>query len=66
MRKIQFDLINGVYEVKEFDAFIDIIDNFSMAYLELDDESKGEVVYGAEVDEDLYFLISNEYGIKNL
>ncbi|WP_027360831.1 hypothetical protein [Desulforegula conservatrix] len=66
MKKIQFDIINGIYEVEKFDDDVELIDNCSMAYFELDDESRGAGIQGAEVDEYLYFLIASEYGIKNL
>jgi hypothetical protein len=70
MRKIQFDVINGFYEVKNFDnnsIFVGFFDKkcFSRKiYIYCCKHFNN--TYAVEVSEDIYEVIDNEYGIVSL
>ena len=61
MKKIEFDTVNGVYEVDDFDVGTDVIDaKYIFDYLKEDFEG----TRGAEVDQPTFDKIKEEYGIK--
>jgi len=62
MKKIQFDTINGVYEVESFDDDSTWVDRLS-----LDDLKNAEDgVYASAVDDDFFEKIKCEYGITEI
>ena len=62
LRKIQFDIVNGVWEVAEFDAETNVVTGFDITDLRKDFIG----VQGAEIDQSSFDQISAEYGIKEL
>lgn len=65
MKKIQFDTINGVYEVKEFDGVDIMIPDFTIL-LNLKGAVSG-IVYGCEItSDDVFAMVKQEYGIKEI
>lgn len=61
MKKIEFDTVNGVYEVADFDSGTDVVDaKYIFEYLKEDFEG----TRGAEVDQATFDKIKEEYGIK--
>lgn len=59
--KVQFDVISGVYAVEEFDQDIIMVEENSLSeFLRQWREGTG----GAEINEDTYNMIDQEYGIR--
>jgi len=61
MSKIQFDTVNGVVAVKEFDSDVMMIDEGNV-FEALRDAEDG-TVYAVEVSDATFDRISSEYGI---
>jgi len=70
MKKIQFDTVNGVYEVADFDDDSDFCGCFSdhhaspefLTWFKEDYEGTRSM----EVGDDLFAMIAKDYGIKTL
>jgi len=62
MKKIQFDTVNGIQEVADFDADAIIMYRLKM----FDIEGVEDGLYGAEIDEDLFEQLETEYGISKM
>lgn len=62
MSKIQFDTINGVRYVQEFDSEIEMVSQDAVFYY-LHTAEDG-TVYGCEVDTETFVKIEEEYGVK--
>ena len=66
MKKIQFDVAFGVYEVESFDADTKIIDELDVFNALDGSHWQGEGTLGAEVNVETFNKIKDEYGIRNL
>lgn len=72
MKKIEYDTINGIYEVLDFDDNTDVNGPFSDHFANdkffmrgwFDDDFEG--TRGMEVGDKLFESIDKEYGIKKL
>ena len=59
MKKIEWDTVNGIYEVDEFDSETDIVESSD---IDFSDDFEG--TRGAIVSATLYREIHKEYGIS--
>jgi hypothetical protein len=72
MKKIEYDLQNGIYEVNDFDDDTDISGPFSDHFVNDNNFLRGyfgedfEGTRGMEVGDKLFDFIDKEYGIKKL
>ena len=63
MKKIEFDTVNGAYEVSDFDQETNVVDGkYVFEYFKDDFEG----TRGAEVDMVTFRKIDSEYGIEKL
>jgi hypothetical protein len=65
MIKLQFNGNAGIYQVKEFDSNVKIWDSRQNLIMELSRDF-GEGWFGIEVDQEMFDLINNEFGIHKL